>query len=80
MVIFRMTLISFAVQLDRSIEAYPEAGGKSNVRSLSDLGNRSERMADRGQIFGNLQANSGSIRQEFPEIWTDLPFSQQIHS
>ena len=45
-------------------------------RTLSDLGNRSERMANRGQIFGKLKANSGPIRRKFPGIWTVLPFSQ----
>ena len=47
-----------------------------DTRSQSDLGNRSERMANRGQIFGNLKANGMPIRREFPEILTHLPFSQ----
>ncbi|WP_054691545.1 DUF1566 domain-containing protein [Geotalea toluenoxydans] len=49
-------------------------------RSLSDLGDRSERIAGRGQIYGNLKTNSGPIGRKFPGIWTVLLFSQQIHS
>ena len=43
--------------------------------SLSDLGNRGENSAGRGQILSILQVNSNSIDQESGEIWsvqTDL--------
>jgi hypothetical protein len=49
-------------------------------RNLSDLGDRSEKMENRKQIFVNLQVNSRPIGQKFTEIYADLPFSQQIHS
>jgi hypothetical protein len=38
-------------------------------RSLSGLKNRSEKVAGRGQILTNSQANSRSIGQEGGEIW-----------
>ncbi|WP_211162165.1 hypothetical protein, partial [Aromatoleum petrolei] len=40
------------------------------TRSLSDLKNRSENSAGRGQILSILQVNSHSIDQESGEIWT----------
>ncbi len=60
----------------RKASAWQAAG----ARSLSDLGDRSERIAGRGQIYGNLKTNSGPIGRKFPGIWTVLLFSQQIHS
>ena len=45
------------------------------TRRLSDLGNRGENSAGRGQILSILQVNSRSIDQESGEIWsvqTDL--------
>ena len=38
--------------------------------SLSDLKNRSENSAERGQILPVLQVNSHSIDQKSGEIWT----------
>lgn len=42
------------------------------------MGDRSEKMGNRGQVIVNLQANSGPVEYEFTEIWTDLPFSKQV--
>ena len=41
-----------------------------STRSLSDLKNRSENSAERGQILPVLQVNSRSIDQKSGEIWT----------
>ena len=41
-----------------------------NTSSLSDLKNRSENLAGRGQILTVLQVNSRSIDQKIGEIWT----------
>src|SRR6266581_5890564 len=48
-------------------------------RSLSDLGNRSENLAGRGQILSILQVNSCSIDQESGGIWTVQTDLQQIY-
>jgi hypothetical protein len=48
-------------------------------RSLSDLGNRSENSAGRGQILSILQGNSCSIAQKSGEIWTVQTDLQQIY-
>jgi hypothetical protein len=48
-------------------------------RSLSDLGNRSENSAGRGQILSILKVNSCSIDQESGEIWTVQTDLQQIY-
>ena len=58
--------------LKHSCMEYPVFGV---ARSLSDLGNRGENSAGRGQILSILQVNSRSIDQESGEIWsvqTDL--------
>ena len=52
---------------------------KADLRSLSDLGNRSENLAGRGQILSILQGNSCSIDQESGEIWTVQTDLQQIY-
>jgi len=49
-------------------------------RSLSDLGNRSENLAGRGQILLILLGNSCSIAQKSYEIWTVQTDLQQIHT
>jgi hypothetical protein len=48
-------------------------------RSLSDLGNRSENSAGRGQILSILQGNSCSIAQKSGGIWTVQMELQQIY-
>ncbi len=48
------------------------------ARSLSDLKNRSENSAGRGQILSILQVNSRSIDQKSGEIWTGQPDLQPI--
>jgi len=48
-------------------------------RSLSDLGNRSENTAGRGQILSILQGNSCSITQKCGYIWTVQTVLQQIY-
>jgi len=48
-------------------------------RSLSDLGNRSENLARRGQILLLLQGNSCSLAQKSGEIWTVQTDLQQIY-
>src|SRR6266568_4285187 len=48
-------------------------------RSLSDLGNRSENSAGRGQILSILQVNSCSIDQESGGICTVQTDLQQIY-
>jgi len=48
-------------------------------RSLSDLGNRSENLAGRGQILLILQGNSCSITQKSGGIWTVQTDLQQIY-
>jgi len=52
---------------------------KNRARSLSDLGNRRENSAGRGQILSILQGNSCSITQKSGEIWTDQADLQQIY-
>jgi len=47
-------------------------------RSLSGLKNRSEKVAGRGQILTNSQANSRSIGQEGGEIWIGQALLQPI--
>jgi hypothetical protein len=51
----------------------------NHIRSLSDLGNRSENSAGRGQILSILKVNSCSIDQESGEIWTVQTDLQQIY-
>jgi len=46
--------------------------------SLSDLKNRSENSAGRGQILSILQVNSCSIDQKSGEIWTGQADLQPI--
>ena len=46
--------------------------------SLSDLKNRSENLAGRGQILPVLQVNSYSIDQKSGEIWTGQANLQPI--
>ncbi|HEX8874217.1 MAG TPA: hypothetical protein VF780_06275 [Nitrosospira sp.] len=46
--------------------------------SLSDLKNRSEKVAGREQILTILQTNSCSIDQKSGEIWTDQTLLQPI--
>src|SRR5574340_1589261 len=46
--------------------------------SLSDLKNRSEKVAGRGQILTILKANSCSIGQKSGEIWTGQTLLQPI--
>jgi len=48
-------------------------------RSLSDLGNRSENSAGRGQILSILQGNSCSIDQKSGGIWTVQTDLQPIY-
>ena len=55
--------------------ALPEANGP---RCLSDLKNRSEKGAERGQILTISPGNSGSIAQENGEIWTAQRLLQPI--
>ena len=50
----------------------------STPRSLSDLGNRSENSAGRGQILSILQVNRHSIDQESGKTWSVQTDSQQI--
>jgi len=52
---------------------------KSGGIWLSDLGNRSENSAGRGQILLILQGNSCSIAQKSGEIWTVQTDLQQIY-
>jgi hypothetical protein len=47
--------------------------------SLSDLKNRSENSADRGQILTISPGNSRSIAQESGEIWIDQADLQPIY-
>jgi hypothetical protein len=51
---------------------------KSTPGSLSDLKNRSENLAGRGQILTILQGNSRSIAQKNGEIWTGQANLQPI--
>jgi hypothetical protein len=48
----------------------PAGMASASARSLSDLKNRSENSAGRGQILPVLQVNSHSIDQKSGEIWT----------
>ena len=50
----------------------------SSASSLSDLKNRSENSAGRGQILTILQVNSHSIDQKSGEIWTGQADLQPI--
>jgi hypothetical protein len=52
---------------------------KNVPRSLSDLGNRNENTAGRGQILSILQDNSCSIDQKSGEIWTVQTNLQRIY-
>jgi hypothetical protein len=47
-------------------------------RSLSDLKNRSEKKAERGQFLTISPGNSRSIAQENGKKWTVPPFLQPI--
>ncbi|MDD5296396.1 MAG: hypothetical protein PHU46_05730, partial [Rhodocyclaceae bacterium] len=49
-----------------------------STRSLSDLKNRSENSAGRGQILAILPGNSCSIAQKSGEIWTGQTDLQPI--
>jgi len=49
-----------------------------SASSLSDLKNRSENLAGRGQILPVLQVNSYSIDQKSGEIWTGQANLQPI--
>jgi hypothetical protein len=49
-----------------------------NARSLSDLKNRSEKTAERGQFLTISPGNSRSIAQENGKKWTVPPFLQPI--
>ena len=40
-------------------------------RSLRGRRDRSEKVENRGQIFSDFEANSGSIQRKIGEIWTD---------
>ena len=40
------------------------------VKSPSGFGGRGENLSARGQIFGHSPAHSGSMGQEWTEIWT----------
>jgi len=61
----------------RTIKIYYYFGVIS--RSLSDLGNRSENSAGRGQILSILQGNSCSIDQKSDGIWIVQTDLQQIY-
>jgi hypothetical protein len=50
----------------------------SDPRSLSDLKNRSEKRAERGQFLTISPGNSRSIAQESGKKWTVPPFLQPI--
>jgi hypothetical protein len=50
-----------------------------SIRNLSDLGNRSENSAGRGQILSILQGNSCSVDQKSGGIWTVQTDLQQIY-
>ena len=50
----------------------------AGTRSLSDLKNRSENSAGRGQILSILQVNRRSIDQKSGEIWTGQADLQPI--
>ena len=52
--------------------------GSTPSRSLSDLKNRSEKEAERGQILTISPGNSRSIAQESGDIWTAQPLLQPI--
>jgi hypothetical protein len=54
------------------------APGWHRPSSLSDLKNRSENLAGRGQILTILQGNSRSIAQKSGEIWTGQANLQPI--
>jgi hypothetical protein len=51
---------------------------KKHSSSLSDLGNRSEKVAERGQILLIFCVNSGTIDQKISEIWTAQALLQPI--
>jgi LDH2 family malate/lactate/ureidoglycolate dehydrogenase len=56
----------------------PRLFNRAISRSLSDLKNRSENSAGRGQILTILQGNSRSIAQKSGEIWTGQADLQPI--
>ena len=49
------------------------------ARSLSDLGNRKRKMAERGPIVTISPVHSGTMSQETNEIWTAETRLQPIH-
>jgi len=63
---------------DCSIAYYKSLSVNKQSRSLSDLGNRSENLAGRGQILSILQGNSCSIAPKSGGIWTVQTDLQQI--
>ena len=73
-----ITLLASSVTPQRTY-CTPSAPLSSPPRSLSDLGNRSENSAGRGQILSILRVNSRSIDQESGEIWTVQTDLQQIY-
>jgi hypothetical protein len=63
--------IDFCLWLSEGIDEDPDysnAPAMPAAGSLSDLGNRHEKIGNRGQIFENLQAHSESMGQEFSRI------------
>jgi hypothetical protein len=51
---------------------------QATLSSLSDLKNRSEKKAERGQFLTISPGNSRSIAQESGKKWTVPPFLQPI--